>query len=364
MMEEKWKNLSEWFWSAYFWLPDGVTWDDFKTEKDVIYADPTEIWIYPIVMSLMLLTFRVYVINPHISKPFAYWLGLKKKTVRAPEPNVTLEKIFAKHRSKVPTPLLESTAKSLGMSSRNVQSWLRRRKRAEKFTKLSRFQDIFYIMIYHVIITVIAVVALYSKPWVYDVNLCFKNYPHHSIDSGLWWLYMIALAFYWSMMFWQLCYPHGKDVAAEMVHHVVTIMLISFSWTGGFFRYGSLILLVHEPTDTPLLLGKLCRYADHHKYTDVLFGIFVVVWFYTRVYLFPFWLLRACFLDMPSSIMSPAVYVQYGFISLLFVLNLLWTIMISKVLIKKLITGEKLDDVRSSDEVSDEDENQGALKAE
>lgn len=362
-VRDDWNNLSEWFWSPYFWLPDGVTWDDFKARTDVVHADPTEIWTYPILLAAVFTILRVYVLTPYLSTPLALWLGVKRKAKVIFEPNYSLEKIFAMYGMNVPSNVLEATAKDQALTVREIQVWLRRRKLSEKHTKMDRFNETFFKLIYHVGITVLLAVALYSKPWLSDINQCIIGYPHHSIDSGIWWLYMSALGFYWSLTACQAVYPHGKGNRTEMVHHLSTITLISFSWTCGFFRYGSLILLVHEPTDIPLLMGKLSRYADLEKHTDILFSIFVVFWFFQRGYLFPFWLLKAVIYDSSFNSMSRAVYVQYGFLFLLFLLNVMWAIMVIKIAYKKLVKGDKLKDERSSDEAS-ADENQLGRKVE
>lgn len=40
------------------------------------------------------------------------------------------------------------------------------------------------------------------------------------------------------------------------VHHIVTIMLLTFSWTSNLFRVGSLVLVIHDFADVPL---EVCR---------------------------------------------------------------------------------------------------------
>lgn len=92
-------------------------------------------------------------------------------------------------------------------------------------------------------------IILWNKPWLWDINQCYYNYPYHSVTNDVWWYYMISMAFYWSLSLSQFFDVKRKDFWQMFVHHIVTIVLLCFSWVANLTRIGSLVLLVHDSAD-------------------------------------------------------------------------------------------------------------------
>ena len=72
---------------------------------------------------------------------------------------------------------------------------------------------------------------------------------------------MLELSFYWSLTFLHLLDVRKKDFMELLVHHLITITLLSLSWTAQFTRIGTLVLIVHDSADSLLELAKKLKYA-------------------------------------------------------------------------------------------------------
>ena len=116
---------------------------------------------------------------------------------------------------------------------------------------------------------------------------------------------MLEMAFYWSLFITQFFDVKRKvnlnqlkawsvlfqDFWEMFVHHVATLALLTLSWTNHMHRMGSLVLMVHDITDHWLELAKLFRYAGWNSACDASFVVFTVTWAFSRLGLFPSWVI-------------------------------------------------------------------------
>ena len=276
-----------------------------------------------------------------------------KYKVRKPPPcNSVLEKLFLKSKGKASDKDIVRAVESLQWSKRLVLRWLRQRLSSQKLNKLDKFQESSFIGLYHIIISIYGLYVMHDKPWLLDIKYCWMNYPRHEIESGVWWYYIISVSFYWA-----LCFSHLKSGLTEYVHHMCSILLLVFSWACNLVRVGTLVLLVHECGDILLHIGKIFNYLKKRRSTEIILGVFFVVWVTTRLGLFPFWILRSSFYEGPKYAFMPAGYVFYALLFGLLILNIIWTSMIIAIIIRRSFRGMDVNDIRSSESSVTSDEN-------
>ncbi|KAG2470371.1 ATS17 metalloproteinase, partial [Polypterus senegalus] len=99
------------------------------------------------------------------------------------------------------------------------------------------------------------------KPWFYDTDEVWKHYPL-------------------------------QDFKEQIIHHLATIILLSFSWCANYARIGTLVMITHDASDILLESAKLFHYAGWKDICDAIFVCFAVVFIVTRLVIFPFWCTR------------------------------------------------------------------------
>ncbi|XP_069942603.1 ceramide synthase 6-like [Cherax quadricarinatus] len=355
-----WEGWWSSLWRADFWLPPGITWDHLRNTHHFTFPDFYDVWIYPLLFSLVFIVLRYFLLEPWVFCPLARAAGISSRRGAPPAPNSVLEEVYRQHRGTVPTMVIKEVCEAGQMSQRQVERWLRRRHTITRCTKYDKFLDCAYDFLCHLSFCMLGLSIMYSKPWLWNITLCWQDYPHHSLTSDVWWYYVLCLGYYWSVTFIHLPKPSIKMSARiqMLLHHIFTILLMVFSWTCNFVRVGSVVLVVHECADVPLLAAKLCKHAGLDALTDALFSVFLLLWLFTRCYMYPFWVMRSVFFEATTYMFMPSAYLFMGLLTGLLVLNVVWTVLILAIAVRKLRAGGSLQDYRSSaQETSSSDTN-------
>lgn len=177
------------------------------------------------------------------------------------------------------------------------------------------------------------------------------------MTPGLYHYYVTELAFYWSLMFSQFTDIKRKDFLIMFIHHLATVGLISFSYVNNMARVGSLVLCVHDASDFLLEAAKLANYAKYQRLCDFLFIVFGVVFFITRLVIYPIWVLNSTMFESWSIVGPfPSWWLFNILLLVLQVLHIIWSYLIARIAIKAMLRGKVSNDVRSDIESSSEDE--------
>ncbi|ELV10857.1 LAG1 longevity assurance like protein 5 [Tupaia chinensis] len=252
-----------------------------------------------------------------IAKPCALHVGIEDSGPYQAQPNAILEKVFLSITKYPDEKRLEGLSKQLDWDVRKIQCWFRHRRNQDKPPTLTKFCE----------------------------------------SIGLYYYYIMELAFYWSLMFSQFTDIKRKDFLLMFVHHLATIGLITFSYVNNMVRVGTLVMCLHDASDFLLEAAKLANYAKYQRLCDTLFVIFSAVFVVTRLGIYPFWILNTTLFESWEMIGPyPSWWLFNGLLLILQVLHVIWSYLIARIAFKALIRGKVSKDDRSDVESSSEDE--------
>ncbi|GAB6030566.1 hypothetical protein CHUAL_007429 [Chamberlinius hualienensis] len=369
-------RFSEWFWNPDVWLPPNITWTDLKDTEDVKYAKFVDVY-YAFPMAVFFSILRI-ALERFVYVPFGMTLGLKVSKPKKIPINELLETAF-KANGRIDYKQIQGLAKKLQWSDRQVERWFRLRKQTNKPNTLIKFAESSWRFSYYLGILVYGVVYLWDKPWLWESSHCWYGYPHHTTDLGTWWYYQFQMGFYLSLLVFQFFDAKRKDFWQMFVHHIVTLVLLTFSWACNMTRVGTLVMIIHDCADVPLEAAKMAKYVNKQRLCDAIFGFFTLTWFVTRLGLYPYKVVYSSLVTAPLLIgkvkyptvwsslrvvystlfeaptilpMFSAYYIFNSLLICLQLLHVLWSFMILRVTVTAVASGKIEKDVRSDSESS------------
>ncbi|CAL8348740.1 ceramide synthase 1 [Gadus morhua] len=151
-----------------------------------------------------------------------------------------------------------------------------------------------------------------------------------------------------------------KDSAVMVVHHVITLALISFSYAFRYHNVGVLVLFLHDINDIQLEFTKLNVYlksrgGSYYLLNDILSNMgsvsFSITWFWFRLYWFPLKVLYAtCVSSLQSVPHIPFYFFFNALLLALLLMNIYWFLFIV-VFVVKVLKMKEVNDVREYEEV-------------
>ncbi|XP_040267862.1 ceramide synthase 2 [Bufo bufo] len=349
------------FWWHRLWLPENLTWADLDDKDGRVYAKASDLY-FSIPLAFLFLVVR-YIFEIHVATPLSKVLGVKNKVKLRAAPNSVLE-TFYKSCSKHPKQNeLENLSRASKCTVRQVERWFRRRRNQDRPSLQKKFREASWRFTYYLLAFIAGIAILIDKPWFHDLREVWKDFPKQTMLPSQYWYYMIELGFYWSLLFRVAFDVKRKDFKEQIVHHVATLVLISFSWCANYIRVGTLVLVIHDASDFFLESAKMFNYAGWKETCNNLFVVFALVFIITRIIIFPFWILH-CTWVYPLEIYQP-FFGYYFFNVMLWVLQSLhvfWAYLILGMA-HKFLTGKLEQDERSDKDetdIPDEDDEEPA----
>ncbi|XP_075883203.1 ceramide synthase 5-like [Nelusetta ayraudi] len=348
-------SISDWLWSERFWFPENVTWADLESPPPGVEYPRLRHLHSAVPLAFALFILRV-LFERLVAKPCARLLQIQEGVPRRVQRNDVLERV---HNSKTcpDTKQLEGLSKQLDWDVRKIQRWFRVRRNQDRPSLQKKFCESMWRLTFYLGVFMYGMRHLWASSWMWDVRQCWHNYPFQSVSSEQYNYYVAELAFYSSLMFSQFIDVKRKDFMIMLVHHLATILLITFSYTNNMIRAGTMVMCLHDASDIFLEAAKLANYAKYQRLCDGLFVLFSMSFFLARLVLYPFWVVYTVLFDS-WEIIGPyrAWWLLNGLLLVLQALHIIWFYLIARIAIKAIFKGKVSKDDRSDIESSSDEE--------
>ncbi|KAM0686145.1 Ceramide synthase 4 [Conglomerata obtusa] len=191
--------------------------------------------------------------------------------------------------------------------------------------------------------------VLKNENWVFDIFEYTLTWENNRLPTNVRIYYYIEIGHYLSTVIFTFTEPRLADFYQMIVHHIITLLLLFFSYYTNLLRYGIIIMFIHDVADPLMECAKIFLYLRYQKSADALFCAFAFVFIFTRCIIYPL------------SVVFPGIYYGYKFglttyfilqicaLVMLLLLNVIWSMFISKMVINFIRSGKVKGDIRSED---------------
>ncbi|KAG0242977.1 sphingosine N-acyltransferase lag1 [Actinomortierella wolfii] len=228
--------------------------------------------------------------------------------------------------------------------------------------KLLRFAEQGWLVLYDGCMWTFGMIQLYYSPYWGDTRWFWLDYPKTLLSPTFKWYYLIQFAFWLQQLLLALIgiEKRRKDFLEFLIHHIITCLLVGFSYSFNLTSIGHAVLCAMDFSDIVLAACKMLKYMHKDQIADVGFVFFVITWIASRHYYFgkiiySAWTEPMIHAEMgwdPSRGLFFTEGILNGFLFLLIALYcvlIFWLMLIFRV-VSKVLRGENSEDVRSEDE--------------
>ena len=145
-----------------------------------------------------------------------------------------------------------------------------------------------------------------------------------------------------------------------LTHHIVTVLLVFFSWYSKLFRAGTLVLILHDLSDPFMEIAKLMLYTGRQTLANIWFASFALIFIVSRCVVFPMvlaWPTVSYLFSVEGQAKAheiPFWYAPVIGLCLLQVLHIFWSGLIINMVVDALTKGDVGGDIRDN-ELQDQD---------
>ncbi|XP_077471966.1 ceramide synthase 2-like [Stigmatopora argus] len=336
-------------WREEYWLPAGVTWEDMDRLAPSERPYPRDLLAaLPLALGFVLLR---YIFERFCAPPMGRCLGVRNR-LRAPAaPSPKLESFYAQQGTRPTQSDVHRLMSLCGKNQRQIESWFRLRRHQDKPCQTKKFAEAAWRFFFYAVAFAGGLACLIDTPWFWDRRECWRQYPIQPMQRRHYWYYMLELAFYCSLLLRISVDIKRKDFKEQVIHHLATVFLLSFSYCANYIRIGTLVMLLHDSADILLESAKMFNYGSGwKKVCDVLFVLFTAVFFGSRLVIFPSKIIHTT-LVLSMEAFQP--FFGYYFFNILLMvlqgLHVFWAVLILRM-VPKFWTGKLEKDERSDED--------------
>lgn len=218
--------------------------------------------------------------------------------------------------------------------------------------EIQKFNEAFWRAAFYSFIWLYGIWVGARESWLFDMRAIWGGWPLNQVATPeVKWYYMLSFGHYVHLFVTQFFEPKRKDWWEMFIHHIVTMLLIFFSWIVNFARIGVVVLLCHDGSDIFLEVAKIFNYLKYGTLCDTMFSLFALAFFVGRLVLYPW---RVVYVALAIGAEQVGIWRGfYIFVGLLFMLQLLhifWFYTIMCMVYSFVATGGVEKDVREETE--------------
>lgn len=172
----------------------------------------------------------------------------------------------------------------------------------------------------------------------------WKDFPYIRHPPLYQLYYMGTMGFHLSQLFQQIFFESWdkSDFLEMLLHHGVTVYLYGFSYMTNMW-IGVPVAFLHNLGDLCVAITRFWSETRVKPVTAVWLVTAVIVWFYTRIYVFPQLIWASC-VDLEIYLAVPVLIPLFGgLMTCLFLLHIYWFILMMRILATAFLKG-KLED--------------------
>jgi ceramide synthetase len=327
-------------------------------------AQLLEAVLWALVLTGVRMVLNMLVLNPILRRLFGADLAPSQKLQLLSRDQQRAVQAAAAASATPTAKAASELAPKLGVSVADAAQLVRdvRRRQARQRTA-AKFRESGFRLFYYACVAVFGVTVMANKPFVRETAKCWTDFPS-PLDGAVRLYYFVSLGYYLHALVAMFYEERKKDFAEMLLHHVVTVFLIAFSWIVNFDRVGTLVLLVHDVADPFLEAAKLFNYAAVQWACDSCFVIFALTFAVTRLYVFPRYVIYSTMYESYNEAIGlmplGSWYFFNALLLILLVLHMYWFFLIVRMVYRFVIVGKVEKDARSEAELSDGDAQQPA----